>query len=80
VTRWSQFRRGRPWRVLSEITCASEVAPRAAFPQYGVWVIRGNGLLPLINPCRGDSRRIMTTCVNGPSLELRRGVLSCTGN
>src|SRR6185437_15777839 len=44
-TRWSQIRRGRPWRVLSEITCASEVAPRAAFPQYGVifcdkWVWR----------------------------------------
>ena len=28
----------------------SQVAPRAVFPQYGVWVIRGNGRLPLIGP------------------------------
>ena len=47
VTRWSQIRR-RPCRVLSEITCASQVALRAAFSQYGVWVIRGNGPFPLI--------------------------------
>ena len=44
VTRWSQIRR-RPCRVLSEITCASQVALRAAFSQYGViftarWVWR----------------------------------------
>jgi hypothetical protein len=47
VTLWSQIRR-RPCRVLSEITYASQVAPRAAFSQYGIWVIRGNGRLPLI--------------------------------
>ena len=41
MTRWSQIRRGRPWRVLSEITCASEVAPRAAFVTLiGKWVWR----------------------------------------
>ena len=39
-----------------EITCASQVAPQAAFSQYGVWVIRGNGRLPLIAraACRMD--------------------------
>ena len=52
VTRWSQIRR-RPCRVLSEITCASQVALRAAFSQYGVWVIRGNGPLPLVTPAYG---------------------------
>ena len=46
ATQWSQTRQ-RPCRVLSEITRASQIAPRAMFLQYGVWVIRGNGRLSL---------------------------------
>ena len=63
MTRWSQTRR-RPSRVLSEITRASQVAPRAAFSQYGVWVIRGNGRLLLIAraACRMDMAVIVHHC------------------
>ena len=58
MTRSSQIRR-RPYRVLSEITCASQAAPRAAFSQYGVWFIsrRSPGGSRIREKIRGGVRR-----------------------
>jgi len=59
-----------PCRVLSEITCASQPALRAAFSQYGVWGIRGNGRLSLITSPRAPAIRNRCSASPGVAAEV----------